>query len=100
MQLFLGLGIEDESSNLDWAIDVLAGRLPAHLLPVAWTNCGDAVCVSLAPRDEGAVYVWIHDAEQEEAPWRSSGYSNVHPAAPEFDQFLASFQPIPPVDTA
>ena len=95
VQLFLGLDAPIESCDLRWAVEVLADRLPAGLLPIAWSNCGDAVCLSLNEADRGSVYVWVHDVEGEVAPWRPSRYTHVHFAAASFAEFLASFESLP-----
>ena len=37
---FVGLGLEPESSNLDWVISTVGHRLPAQAVPLAWDGAG------------------------------------------------------------
>jgi cell wall assembly regulator SMI1 len=39
--------------------------IPKHLLPFAYDPFGNIYCISLAPKEHGKIYIWLHDVEGE-----------------------------------
>lgn len=48
-------------SDLEWNYDCLLGRMPAKCVPIAETEGGDLICMSLRPDSFGKVYYWDHE---------------------------------------
>jgi len=57
--------------------------MPAGLLPIATTSCGDQFCLWLAGDDRGSVALWDHEAEH--CPPTAA---NLHRVASSFTEFL------------
>lgn len=58
------------------------GEVEFSVLPVAWAECGDYVCLNL---ENGEVYFWDHEAPITRKRWRKLSGS--------FDEFLNSLSP-------
>lgn len=64
----------------------LRGRIPETVLPIADAAGGNRVCISIAPDEVGAIYLWDHELEPsgaEKAPER---------IAASFDDFVAQLR--------
>jgi hypothetical protein len=83
VQEFLGIDCPIESSNLDWNQQILKGRIPDNLFPIACTPSGDLLCLSLSGDDIGEVVFW--DSYKEHSP---PTYANVYPVAESFEAFI------------
>jgi hypothetical protein len=79
----LGPNPAEDTYDLRWMIDTMAGRMPRGLLPIATTSCGDDFCLWLSGKDRGAVVLWDHEAEH-----HPPTTANVHRVAPTFAAFL------------
>jgi hypothetical protein len=64
-------------------------RLPARMAPVAFAEGGNLVLVSTAPPDEGVVYFWDHELEQEPPT-----EGNLIYLADSLDAFAAALRPL------
>lgn len=60
-----------------------AKRLPEDLIPFARDPFGNLICMKSSGTDEGAVYFWDHE-EEDEKP----SYANCHRIAPSISAFL------------
>jgi hypothetical protein len=83
IHFFFGIEGPFECYDLDSNFDTFAGRMPANLLPIACTGCGDMVCLSLFGEDAGAVLFWDHEAEHSPPT-----YANVYKIASSFSDFI------------
>jgi hypothetical protein len=86
---FYVLKANADEPNLDEAIETFVepGRMPRHLLPVAYDQFGNQLCLSLGESDYGAVYFWNHEREPAEGA-ATPTFDNLSPVAPGFDAFL------------
>lgn len=56
------LGTTGETySDLEWNYDCFLGRMPEKCVPIAETEGGDLICMSLQSGSFGKVYYWDHD---------------------------------------
>lgn len=78
-----------DDPNLDEAIETFvdAGRMPPHLLPFAYDQFGNQLCLSLGESDYGAIYFWNHEREPEVGD-DPPVFDNLSLVAPGFDAFL------------
>jgi hypothetical protein len=83
VQVFFGIDTPVESSNIEWNIRSLEGRISSQLLPIASDSGGNIFCISLSESDFGGVVYCDFDPS-----WHLGGpiYYRV---APDFDSFLA-----------
>jgi len=79
----LGPNPADDTYDLRWMLETMAGRMPCGLLPIGTTSCGDDFCLWLTGNERGAVVLWDHEAEH-----RPPTTANVHRVAPTFTAFL------------
>ena len=79
----MGSDPTEDTYDLRWNIECYAGRMPAGLLPIATTSCGDQFCLWLVGDDRGAVVLWDHEAEHQPPT-----HANLHRVAPTFTAFL------------
>jgi len=79
----LGPDPAEDTYDLRWNLEVMAGRIPPGLLPIAATSCGDDFCIWLTGVERGAVVLWDHEAEH-----RPPTTANLHSVAPSFTAFL------------
>jgi len=87
---FYGICHEDVD-NLASIYAICSGRMPKHVLPIAFDPFGNQICLSLAGDDTGNVYFWDH--EREYLDGRAPDYHNLILLADSFDAFLASLRP-------
>ena len=90
IQVFFGIDDPLESSNLDWTYDVISGRVPPNLLPIACDDCGDLICLSLFGEDAGSVLFWDQHTEPS-----TPSYANVYKIADSFAEFLNGIRELP-----
>ena len=85
-----GLGADVPDFASMWStLDTYRGRVPEWLLPVANDSFGNLFTVSLRPRDEGSVWFWDHEGEDE-----PSTEDNTRLVAPDWPTFLNSLNPV------
>lgn len=84
---FLSLG-DTAGPSLESFADLMAGRMPPELLPVAPDPGGNFVCLGVAGDARGKVYFWDHEREHYPTDW-----SNVDLVADSFDAFLRGLTP-------
>ncbi len=84
---FLGLG-DTMAASLESFAALMAGRMPAELLPIAPDPGGNLVCLGVKGDVRGKVYFWDHERERTPADW-----SNVDLVADSFDAFLRGLTP-------
>jgi hypothetical protein len=63
---FFGVGHPEDDEDMIKVYEIYKDRVPSWLLPVADTDEGNLICISIRPADEGAVYFWDHELEAEE----------------------------------
>lgn len=90
VQEFLGIDCSLETSNLEWNYEVMKGRLPTNLFPIACDDGGDLICLSVCGTDAGSVLFWDCHTEP---PVPS--YDNVYRIANSFGEFLYAMQELP-----
>jgi len=71
------------ADDILWTLDVMKGRLPAHLLPIADTSFGDLICIWLTGQQRGTVVLWDHEDEHRPPTTR-----NIYQIAQSFGAFL------------
>lgn len=86
---FLGLGRAD--LDLLESAQSYADRTPSLVLPIAETDVGDLVCLSLRREDFGTVYHWDHEREADEGELPTG--DNLTRLAGSFGDFLVGLQP-------
>ena len=85
VRLFFGIDRDIQSNNIDWNYDVMRGRLPTGLLPIASNGSGDILCLALSDVDEGKLYFWDYYGEQ-----NPPTFDNLYFIANSFGEFLDS----------
>lgn len=85
VRMLYGCGSDpgEDTYDLRWNIECYTGRMPAGLLPIATTSCGDQFCLWLTGVRRGSVVLWDHEAEH-----RPPTEANLHRVAPTFTAFL------------
>jgi len=81
----IDVGKDYKCYELKKNVDVLKGRIPNELLPIADDPGGNQICISLSPDDCGRVYFWDHEKELEPD-------QTVIPLADSFDEFIDSLR--------
>ena len=87
-----GLGAVPEWASIWNKLEVLQGRVPAWLLPVADDAFGNLFAVSLRPDDLGTVWFWDHEEEADEGEPPSE--DNITLKAQDWRTFLDSLLPL------
>jgi len=87
---FLGIGLPEKTENLEYALDMFAGRIPGWLFPIARDPGGNIICVAAEGPNLGKVYMWDHEYEAEEGEPPSE--SNIYVIAPTLSQFLGKLR--------
>ncbi len=85
IHFFFGIDDPVQAYNIGWHREVMPGRLPDKLLPIACDHCGNLVCLSLYGEDLGAVLFWDCHTEPSEP-----SYASVHKIAASFAAFVES----------
>jgi hypothetical protein len=83
---FFGIGVETETHDLWWNFYCYKGsepRVPERMLPIADDGLDNLFCLSLSGPDQGKIYFWQHDAEDDSD-------SNLALVAQSFGDLLAS----------
>ena len=89
VHIFFGIDRPFESGNLEWNFEVMNGRIPDNLFPIACDDGGDLLCLSLYGDDAGSVVFWDYYAEH-----FPPAYDNVYriPGADSFSAFIELLQ--------
>ena len=82
---FFGIDDPVKSCSLDWNYNIMRGRMPDNLFPIACEDGGSLICLSLSGPDKGAVYYWDYYGEAQ-----PPSYDNVYQIAGTFEGFLDS----------
>ncbi len=85
IKIFLGLGRQIETSNIDWHLNLPANRLPKHLLPIASDSGGNLFCIRVHGAEYGSV---IYADFREEVA--------IYDVARSFDEFLEKIRNLQP----
>ncbi|MBD1822460.1 SMI1/KNR4 family protein [Cyanobacteria bacterium FACHB-DQ100] len=89
------LGIKEDSSG---AYDLLSTyycfreRMPFNFLPIAIDLLGNMICLAVSGEDQGSVYYWDRECEEDVDEGEEPGYSNVYLLAISFDEFINMLQ--------
>lgn len=67
-------------------------RMPFHFLPIAADGCGNVLCLAVSGEDQGSVYYWDHDLEEDVDEGEEPGYSNTYRLARSFDEFINTLE--------
>jgi hypothetical protein len=86
----VGISLFFSAEDLLVQKDAYRNRVPDGLLPIADSEGGNLVCVSLNPRDFGSIYFWDHELEAEEG--EEPTYDNLSKVASGFSEFWDSLQ--------
>jgi hypothetical protein len=84
VQQFFGLGLQLETSRIDWHLDTLRLRLRGELVPIGCDSGGNVFVLSVRARDEGAVLYLDLEAVYGDLDTSPPEY----PVAADFDEFL------------
>ncbi|MFA6241911.1 MAG: SMI1/KNR4 family protein [Candidatus Hydrogenedentales bacterium] len=89
VHFFFGIDDPVESCNLEWNFEVMNGRIPDNLFPIACDDGGDLLCLSLYGDDAGSVVFWDYYAEH-----FPPTYDNIYriPGADSFSAFIELLQ--------
>src|ERR1700690_1961351 len=81
VHFFLGIGYAGHGFSYDLEEDykTLRDRIPRNLFPIATTDFGDFILLSLSGADKGSVHIWDH--EKEHCP---PTYANIYKIADSF----------------
>lgn len=93
IQKFYGIIRVMGASHIESSYSRLKGKIPPNLFPIACTDGGSEVCLSLWGDDQGAVYLW--DWYDREIP---PTYKNVYLIARSFQEFLDSIHSWNPLE--
>ncbi len=85
IDVFFGIGLKNELNDLRRIITVFKDRIPSHYLPIASTEGGNLICLSLLG-NIGEIYFWDHEEESEEGEEATS--KNMYKIASNFTSFL------------
>lgn len=87
--MFLGIDVEQSLDNLAAFVVDIGSRFPTGILPIAHSEGGNLICISLRAHDYGCIYFWDHELESDE------GYfdENLTRLATDFNTFLADLTP-------
>lgn len=77
------LAIDSEKFNLEQEVEIYAGRIPDHLVPIAADPFGNVICIAVAGPSAGAIYFWDHEEEGDVL-----NNDNVYLIADTFTEFL------------
>lgn len=58
-------------------------RMPNNIIPVAYDESGNQICISVSGDDLGVVYFWDHEEETQPAT-----YENLYKISDDFNDFL------------
>ena len=89
------LGIKKDSSdayNLLSTYYCFRERMPFNFLPIADDLLGNMVCLAVSGEDQGSVYCWDREGEEDVDEGEEPGYSNVYLLAKSFDEFINTLQ--------
>ena len=78
---------EGENDNFEEYYDTYKideNRIPENLVPIAHDPGGNLICISVSGDDEGAVFFWDHEHEEDG--------DNIHLIADSFDEFLSGLK--------
>jgi len=87
-----GLGEVADWASLWEKLDVLFGRMPSWLLPVADDAYGNLYAISLRPSDFGSVWFWYHEEEADEG--EPPAEDNLGFKASSWTGFLEGLRPL------
>jgi SMI1 / KNR4 family (SUKH-1) len=75
-------------NNILKEYNLLKGRIPYEMIPIANGFCGNAICLCIRGANYGKVYYWDHENEnpEDDNPW----YENVYLIANSFTDFINS----------
>ncbi len=85
VHFFFGIDGPGESYDLEESFEVMNGRIPDNLFPIACDDGGDLLCLSLYGDDAGSVVFWDYYAEH-----FPPTYDNIYriPGADSFSAFI------------
>jgi hypothetical protein len=88
---FFGVGRPEDDEDVIKVYEVYKDRVPSWLLPVADTDEGNLICISIRQEDEGAVYLWDHELEAQEGEPPTE--ENLTRVAYSFRAFTSAIRP-------
>lgn len=72
--------------GIEAQLDLYAGRIPDHCLPIGCDSFGNLILLSVRTEDHGSIHFWDHESELS----RPGSWNNVYKMAPGFNEFVAS----------
>lgn len=78
---------DGDVSNLEYELVVTRGRMPSNLIPIAYTSCGDQICICVGDVNYGKIYFWDYNNEgfdKNGNPW----WDNVFLISNSFEEFI------------
>ncbi|MFC0283041.1 SMI1/KNR4 family protein [Camelimonas abortus] len=95
LQHLFGFGLPEPVCNLDYALGLYAGAIPAGVAPIGGNGGGDYLCLDLRGGDtarEAPVALWRVDHFWRTGVWREEDFI---PVAPSFSGFMARLRLTP-----
>jgi hypothetical protein len=90
IRCFFGIGMAEDTFDLEYALATFGSRIPARLFPIARDPGGNLVCISTASSDQERVYFWDHEREAGEGEPPSE--ANLVLLAESLQAFLDKFE--------
>jgi len=90
VRLFLAIGGSDYD-DLEEHIStykIEKKRIPDRMIPIAYDDGGNLVCISCKGEDIGYIYFWDHEKEEEYEVEGEADAPNIHIIAKDFNSFL------------
>jgi hypothetical protein len=90
VNVFFGFLDEEDVYDLRWNLNTYEGRVPRELLPIANDPGGNLVLLGIRGENEGRLFFWDHENEQQPGPDGNVGYGNICLVASDLDAFMNS----------
>ena len=85
VEQFLGI-TSDTGDDLLSVSESYRGRIPPEMIPIAYADGGNLVCLCVSGTDVAAVFLWDHEREGEEG--EPPTHDNLSRVADGFEEFL------------
>jgi hypothetical protein len=82
---------EERYSNFETSYEIFLGRMPKHIIPIAYDPGGNQVCISIGKQDHGFIYFWDH--EKEAPKNKAPDYGNLTLLAKSLRVFINGLYP-------
>jgi hypothetical protein len=96
IRYFFGILGENEESDLTKKQKFYLERVPKGIIPIAYAEGGNLICLSIIPDTFGQVFFWDHELESSDG--EPATWDNLFKLADSFDEFFQNLEtpPEPP----